>query len=558
MSDARCTGPAGATPAEAAAAARGRPRPGRAGLRARRRARRRRRSPTSGCPRRRSTPTLLDGLRALRRRRARAHRPRDPACGTPAASPRPTCCGCAPATAPTPPTPSSAPADHDEVAAVVAWCSRAPRRAGAVRRRHVGRRRAGRPARRASPAWSRLDLRRLDAAGLASTPSLDDRGARGRACAAPRPRRCSAEHGLTLGHFPQSFEYASIGGFAATRSSGQASRRLRPLRRAGRRPHRGHPARHARARQRAGQRRRPRPARAGARLRGRVRRDHLGDRAGAAGCPAVKVYEGWRFDVVRRGRRRAAHARPVRAAADRAPALRRERDRDQPRRARRGRRRRARGGCLMIAGFEGDAGRGRPRRGPRSPRVLDRARRHARSARSRAARGPPAASTAPYLRDSMLDVGVLVETLETATFWSDLRAAVRRGDGRARRRRSATTRRWCSATSRTSTRPAASLYFTVAAQQARRRARAVGARPRPPPPTRSSPPAPRSPTTTRSARDHKPWLAAGDRPGRRRDAARGQGRARPDGGPQPRRPDPQVVLAANVMDRSTVARAALA
>ena len=29
--------------------------------------------------------------------------------------------------------------------------------------------------------------------------------------------------GMTLGHFPQSFEYATIGGFAATRSAGQAS-----------------------------------------------------------------------------------------------------------------------------------------------------------------------------------------------------------------------------------------------------------------------------------------------------------------------------------------------
>ena len=28
---------------------------------------------------------------------------------------------------------------------------------------------------------------------------------------------------MTLGHFPQSFEYATIGGFAATRSAGQAS-----------------------------------------------------------------------------------------------------------------------------------------------------------------------------------------------------------------------------------------------------------------------------------------------------------------------------------------------
>jgi alkyldihydroxyacetonephosphate synthase len=32
-----------------------------------------------------------------------------------------------------------------------------------------------------------------------------------------------ARRGLTLGHFPQSFEYATIGGFAATRSAGQAS-----------------------------------------------------------------------------------------------------------------------------------------------------------------------------------------------------------------------------------------------------------------------------------------------------------------------------------------------
>jgi alkyldihydroxyacetonephosphate synthase len=30
-------------------------------------------------------------------------------------------------------------------------------------------------------------------------------------------------HGLTIGHFPQSFQFATIGGFAATRSSGQSS-----------------------------------------------------------------------------------------------------------------------------------------------------------------------------------------------------------------------------------------------------------------------------------------------------------------------------------------------
>ena len=40
----------------------------------------------------------------------------------------------------------------------------------------------------------------------------------------PQAEELLAARGYTLGHFPQSFEYATIGGFAATRSSGQASR----------------------------------------------------------------------------------------------------------------------------------------------------------------------------------------------------------------------------------------------------------------------------------------------------------------------------------------------
>ncbi|WP_189061071.1 FAD-binding oxidoreductase [Longimycelium tulufanense] len=40
---------------------------------------------------------------------------------------------------------------------------------------------------------------------------------------APEAERLLAAHGFTLGHFPQSFERATIGGFAATRSAGQAS-----------------------------------------------------------------------------------------------------------------------------------------------------------------------------------------------------------------------------------------------------------------------------------------------------------------------------------------------
>ncbi|WP_235921702.1 FAD-binding oxidoreductase [Lentzea tibetensis] len=40
---------------------------------------------------------------------------------------------------------------------------------------------------------------------------------------APDAENLLAEHGFTLGHVPQSFERATIGGFAATRSAGQAS-----------------------------------------------------------------------------------------------------------------------------------------------------------------------------------------------------------------------------------------------------------------------------------------------------------------------------------------------
>ncbi len=39
----------------------------------------------------------------------------------------------------------------------------------------------------------------------------------------PEAEAALSKHGVTLGHFPQSFEYATIGGFAATRSAGQAS-----------------------------------------------------------------------------------------------------------------------------------------------------------------------------------------------------------------------------------------------------------------------------------------------------------------------------------------------
>jgi alkyldihydroxyacetonephosphate synthase len=75
------------------------------------------------------------------------------------------------------------------------------------------------------------------------------------------------------------------------------------------------------------------------------------------------------------------------------------------------------GGCLVIVGYEGSS-------------VTVEARRQAVSAhltRAGATTVPGAGDgwardryRGPYLRDSLLDAGALVETLETATFWSSL------------------------------------------------------------------------------------------------------------------------------------------
>ena len=40
----------------------------------------------------------------------------------------------------------------------------------------------------------------------------------------PEAERELAARGVTLGHFPQSFEYATVGGFAATRSAARRRR----------------------------------------------------------------------------------------------------------------------------------------------------------------------------------------------------------------------------------------------------------------------------------------------------------------------------------------------
>lgn len=66
-----------------------------------------------------------------------------------------------------------------------------------------------------------LDLMRLDR--LVSVDPVSRLAVLQAGLVAPEAEKLLAEHGFTLGHVPQSFERATIGGFAATRSSGQAS-----------------------------------------------------------------------------------------------------------------------------------------------------------------------------------------------------------------------------------------------------------------------------------------------------------------------------------------------
>ncbi len=65
-----------------------------------------------------------------------------------------------------------------------------------------------------------LDLARMRGVAVDHTSLTATLGAGLRG---PEAEQALRGHRLTLGHFPQSFEYATIGGFAATRSAGQAS-----------------------------------------------------------------------------------------------------------------------------------------------------------------------------------------------------------------------------------------------------------------------------------------------------------------------------------------------
>ncbi len=177
-----------------------------------------------------------------------------------------------------------------------------------------------------------LDLARLDR--VLGVDVLSRRAVVGGGIRLPELDHALGAHGLRLGHHPQSYEWVTAGGCAATRSAGPGLDGLRPLRRPRRRGAvrdaggGARAARGARLRRGAG----PHPARAG--LGGDARRDRGADAAGPArrGGDALRGVGG---AVVRRRLRDAPCARTGRGGPGRRTALRRAGDgpHDRPGRA---------------------------------------------------------------------------------------------------------------------------------------------------------------------------------------------------------------------------------
>jgi alkyldihydroxyacetonephosphate synthase len=236
--------------------------------------------------------------------------------------------------------------------------------------------------------------------------------------------------GLTLGHFPQSFEYVSVGGCAATRSTGQAStgygRFERMVKGLGMCSPTGDIDLAALPASAAGPSLRELVVGSEGTL-GVI--DELSLRVGHA--PAERVYEGVFF---------ADFATGVDALRDlvqhhAAPDVARLSDEDETRMSLalagtggvKGRLGRAYlgvrgygGGCLAIFGFEGDV----EEVGVRRHRALALVQRNGGLpvGRSPGEAWLRSRFSTPYLRDEMLTQGVMVETLETATQWSNVEA----------------------------------------------------------------------------------------------------------------------------------------
>ena len=242
----------------------------------------------------------------------------------------------------------------------------------------------------------------------------------------PEAEAALGAEGLTLGHFPQSFEYATVGGFAATRSAGQASAgygrfdelvtAVEMLTPAGRLATLETP--HSAA--------------------GPALRELIVGSEGTLGvitdvtvrvrpAPELTRYEGWFAADFESG----AEAVRALAQADRLPDVTRLSDAEETRvslalSGTSGRKRalldaylrlrRRAGGCMLIVGWEGEP-EDVERRRALSSRLL-------RASGAVKLGGAPGRAWShgrfegPYLRDELLDLGYFVETLETSHTWS--------------------------------------------------------------------------------------------------------------------------------------------
>lgn len=304
------------------------------------------------------------------------------------------------------------PAGHDEIAAVLAVCDD---RGIAVVPFGGGTSVVGgvEPERGPHRAVVALDLARtaalldLDETSLLATFGAGTTG--------PQAEELLAARGYTLGHFPQSFEYASLGGYAATRSSGQASRGY------GRFDDLVHALRIAAPAGELALGRSPASA-AGPDL----RQLFLGSE-GALGVltevtvrirpvPAATAYRAWTFPDF------AAGAAALREATQRGsrPSVLRFSDETETRvNAVMGGHLTRMSGCLAVATVDGTSAaeaeavcaaldaifraHGAKPRGEDPARSWERGR-----------------FSSPALRDTLMDIGVLAETLETATTWANL------------------------------------------------------------------------------------------------------------------------------------------
>jgi len=259
-----------------------------------------------------------------------------------------------------------------------------------------------------------LDLRRMNALTAIDTESRTatlQAGMRG-----TRAEQVLGEQGFTLGHFPQSYEGASIGGYAATRAAGQASAGY------GRFDEMVVGLVLATPRGTITLGTAPKSA-AGPDLRELV----MGSE-GTLGvitevsvrvrpAPEVRTYDGWRFDSFEQGAaalRRLIQDGPVPTVVRLSDETETAVNLADPGGSSGG----SPGGCLAIAGYEGTPAEVGSRRAAASA-VL------AASGGSALGTAPGEAwragrFLAPYLRDSLLDKGAFVETLETASFWSNL------------------------------------------------------------------------------------------------------------------------------------------